>query len=129
MINLRAISLAKEFLATLTESQRSSDKKLTYQKVFLVLKFFETPDNVLLEGMKLLGNSDQTRRYFKSLAKLVHPDKNGHPLAKTAFQKLSNATELALNSMSAYDHFKMDARMNAASSRTDLGAAAPNATF
>ena len=129
MINMRASILAKEYLASLGETQILSEEKLSFQKVFLVLKFSETPENVLLEGMKLIGNSDQTRSYFKSLAKMVHPDKNGHPLAKTVFQKLSNATELALKSMSAYDPFKMDTRMNAANYGFDFGAAAPNASY
>ena len=48
--------------------------------------------------MKLIGDSEQTRGYFKKIAKLVHPDKNGHPLANTVFQKLSNATQLATSS-------------------------------
>jgi curved DNA-binding protein CbpA len=30
-------------------------------------------------------------QYFRRLAKLLHPDKNQHPLAKEAFQKLSEA--------------------------------------
>lgn len=51
----------------------------------MTLKFSETPDNVLVEGMKMQGNSDDTRKFFKNLAKQVHPDKNGHPLAKSVF--------------------------------------------
>jgi curved DNA-binding protein CbpA len=34
---------------------------------------------------------DQAISYFRKLAKLLHPDKNQHPLAKEAFQKLSEA--------------------------------------
>jgi curved DNA-binding protein CbpA len=30
-------------------------------------------------------------QYFRRLALLLHPDKNLHPLAKEAFQKLSEA--------------------------------------
>ena len=87
-INLRASALAREFIATLNETEKADDK-LSYQKVYLTLKFSETPDSILVEGMKLRGNSDETRRYFKNLAKMVHPDKNGHPLAKSVFQKPS----------------------------------------
>jgi len=83
-INQHANSLAKQFIAGLSSGERANEK-LSFQKVFLVLKFNATPDDVLLEGMKLMGDSDQTRSYFKKLAKLVHPDKNGHALASHVF--------------------------------------------
>ena len=51
----------------------------------MVFKFNETPDDVVLQGMMLMGDSEQTRSYFKKIAKLVHPDKNGHPLANQVF--------------------------------------------
>lgn len=56
-INLRAKSLSKDFLASLPESARN-DEKLSFQKVFLVFKFSETPDELLLAGMKLMGDSE-----------------------------------------------------------------------
>jgi curved DNA-binding protein CbpA len=36
---------------------------------------------------------DQAIQYFRKLAKLLHPDKNQHPLAKEAFQKLHEASQ------------------------------------
>jgi curved DNA-binding protein CbpA len=36
---------------------------------------------------------EQAIQYFRRLAKLLHPDKNQHPLAKEAFQKLSEAAQ------------------------------------
>ena len=36
---------------------------------------------------------DQAIQYFRRLAKLLHPDKNQHPLAKEAFQKLAEAAQ------------------------------------
>mmetsp|Transcript_25862 Transcript_25862/g.34601 ORF Transcript_25862/g.34601 Transcript_25862/m.34601 type:complete len:312 (+) Transcript_25862:1034-1969(+) len=90
-INRRASALAKAFLSSLNAAERQNDK-LSFQKVFLALKLSETPNEMLLEGLKLMGDSEQTRSYFKKLAKLVHPDKNGHPLAHQSFQKLSDAT-------------------------------------
>ena len=117
-IKLRAATLAKEFLGGLSQTERADDK-LSFKKVFLTMKFNETPDNVLVEGMKLQGNCDEIRKYFRNLAKLLHPDKNGHPLAKTVFQKLANATDLALTSMSTA--FELNTRMSA---RTD-----PPSTF
>lgn len=61
----------------------------------------------------MMGDSDNTRSYFKKLAKMVHPDKNGHTLAKTSFQKLQEASKAATLSfsngsgkpMSAYEHW------------------------
>ncbi len=44
---------------------------------------------------------DQATQYFRRLAKLLHPDKNQHSLAKEAFQKLSEALQ-AVNSKSGY---------------------------
>lgn len=44
---------------------------------------------------------DQANQYFRRLAKLLHPDKNQHPLAKEAFQKLSQAIQ-AVNSCAGY---------------------------
>ena len=64
----------------------------------MVLKFSETPDDVVLKGMKLMGDSEQTRSYYKKLALLVHPDKNGHHLSGEVFKKISNATQLAQKS-------------------------------
>lgn len=45
-----------------------------------------------------MGDSENTRGYFKKIALLLHPDKNAHPLANAIFQKLSNATQLAKKS-------------------------------
>ena len=56
-INLRAQTMAKKYLAGLSETERL-DSKLSHQKVFLVLKFSETPDEVLLQGMRLMGDSE-----------------------------------------------------------------------
>jgi DnaJ-class molecular chaperone len=36
---------------------------------------------------------DQAMQYFRKLAKLLHPDKNHHHLAKDAFQKLHQALQ------------------------------------
>jgi len=40
-----------------------------------------------------MGHTERARSYFKSLAKQLHPDKNGHPMAKEAFQKLNMALD------------------------------------
>ena len=91
------MNLSKEYLASLSESGRN-DEKLSSQKMFLIYKFNETSDEVLLQSLKLMGDSENTRGYFKKIALLLHPDKNAHPLANAIFQKLSNATQLAKKS-------------------------------
>lgn len=54
----------------------------------MALKLNETPFEMLLSGLKMMGDTENTRSYFKKFARMVHPDKNGHTLAKTSFQKL-----------------------------------------
>lgn len=40
--------------------------------------------------------------YFRKLAKLLHPDKNNHPMAKEAFQKFSEAVQVVSSSPSSH---------------------------
>ncbi len=40
--------------------------------------------------------------YFRRLAKLLHPDKNHHPMAKEAFQKFSEAVQVVSSSPSSH---------------------------
>ena len=123
-INSKANTMAKNFLANLSEAERT-DEKLSFQKVFLAFKISETPENVLLEGLKLMGNSEQTKSYFKKLARLLHPDKNGHPLANQVFQKLQNATQLTLSSFTEQDNLRSKDNCRAHFGRS---AASTNAT-
>ena len=47
---------------------------------------------------------DQTlNQYFRRLARLLHPDKNQHPLSKEAFQKLSEAFQAVSNGSGKYN--------------------------
>jgi DnaJ-class molecular chaperone len=36
---------------------------------------------------------DEVKKYFRTVAKLLHPDKNCHPKAKEVFQKIHAAVE------------------------------------
>lgn len=45
------------------------------------------------EAIDAMGDRSQARSYFKNIARLIHPDKNRHPLANEAFQKVSMALE------------------------------------
>jgi curved DNA-binding protein CbpA len=39
---------------------------------------------LIVEGMQS-KTLDEQRKFYKSIAKQLHPDKNSHPLAKEAF--------------------------------------------
>jgi len=84
------MGLTKEFMAA-----GNRDLKLTEDKVFLIYKFDETPESMILQAIETMGDKDQARAYFKGIARFVHPDKNGHPLANSVFQKISNALALS----------------------------------
>ena len=67
-------------------------------KVYLVYKFLNTPIDILQEGLFQMLERQEANAYFKKLAKQLHPDKNAHPLAKEAFQKLSTALTVVKSS-------------------------------
>lgn len=46
-----------------------------------------TPEELIHKGMKTMSES-QLNQFFRKLAKQLHPDKNNHPLAKEAFQRV-----------------------------------------
>jgi len=64
----------------------------SFDQVFLVYKFCSTPQDHLNRGL-MLKPRDLAKKYFKQVVVLLHPDKNHHPLAKEAFQKLKSAFE------------------------------------
>ena len=45
------------------------------------------------EAIEAMGDRNQARSYFKSIARMIHPDKNAHPLASQAFLKVQSALE------------------------------------
>ena len=57
---------------------------LTFDQVFLIYKFIETPLLTLQEGLSTKSEED-VKRYYRSIARQLHPDKNCHPRAKEAF--------------------------------------------
>lgn len=77
--------------------QYISESQLTdadFEKTYLVYKFVETPIQAMQVGLKEMMDSEVAKSYFKKLAKKLHPDKNNHPMAKDAFQKLNMAVDL-----------------------------------
>lgn len=57
--------------------------------IFQVYKTIYMPSEILQASFQSLGES--LNSCFRKMAILVHPDKNSHPLANQAFQKLSQA--------------------------------------
>lgn len=83
-INTRSKELTMEFLQAHREFEDQSDQ------VFLVYKFLNTPETVIRKGIE--GKDDRTaKRYYRKIVMHLHPDKNRHPMAKEAFQKLQQA--------------------------------------
>ncbi len=74
--------------------QHQSGIKCTFEQVYLVYKFLETPMNLMLQGME---EKSDAKKYYRSIVKQLHPDKNAHPQAKEAFQKLQKAVEIMGN--------------------------------
>lgn len=46
--------------------------------------------DLIQEGLQN-KNREEAKRFYKSIAKQIHPDKNSHPMAKEAFQKILKA--------------------------------------
>ena len=88
-INEKAKKLTREFL-----SQQSTldGIGLTFEQAFLIYKFHSTPLHSLIIGFQ--GKEpDQVKKFFRTVAVKLHPDKNKHPLAKEVFQKLKAAVD------------------------------------
>lgn len=81
-----------------TQSERCEEQsfeqylaeELEMSKVVETYKILIFPDQTFKDYFRSLG-LDLLRREFRRLAVLVHPDKNQHPHAKVAFQKLYNS--------------------------------------
>ena len=80
-INQTAETLAQQFMQGHEEDYPSVSK----DQAFLVYKFLNTSQEMLVAGMTQLQPAQLTQ-FFRKLAKQLHPDKNGHPQAKDAFQ-------------------------------------------
>lgn len=74
---MKTAAAAEETMATTTN--------LTEKKVFLIYKFDQTPEAMIRLAIETMGDRDQARAYFKGVAKMIHPDKNSHPLANQTF--------------------------------------------
>jgi hypothetical protein len=71
---------------------------LTFDQCFLAYKFAQTSADVILAGMQNLAQSQSINAltaFYRKLALQLHPDKNCHPIAKEAFQAVTEAFERA----------------------------------
>lgn len=67
--------------------ERPEGESIELEKITETYKLLIVPDNTLEGLLKGLGK-EAARKEFRRVAMLVHPDKNSHPNAKIAFQKL-----------------------------------------
>jgi len=68
---------------------------MSYQQILQVYKILIMPEEILQNYMFSLGG-DTLKSEFRRIAKIIHPDKNKHPQAGTAFQKVYKVYEVAL---------------------------------
>ena len=61
------------------------NSSVSKDQAFLVYKFLNTPEEMLVAGMTQM-QPVQLTQFYRKLAKQLHPDKNRHPQAKEAFQ-------------------------------------------
>lgn len=94
-IDFEIETLAKKYTVEFM-SQKDFTGNVTYQQSLQVYKIVIMPDEILQSYMFNL-NSDTLRSEFRRMAKIIHPDKNKHPQAASAFQKVYRVYEAALS--------------------------------
>ena len=62
-----------------------------FERVYLTYKFEFSPAEVIRQGLLKLQSHESMTRFYRELAKKIHPDKNDHPLANQVFQKISQS--------------------------------------
>jgi hypothetical protein len=94
-IDFETESLAKKYTIQFM-SQKDFSGDISYQQILQVYKILIMPEQVLQTYMFNL-NGDALRAEFRRMAKIIHPDKNKHPQAGNAFQKVYKVYEVALS--------------------------------
>lgn len=87
--------LAKKYTISFM-SQKEFTGQCNYQQILQVYKILIMPEEVFQSYMFTL-NADTLRSEFRRIAKIIHPDKNKHPQAGNAFQKIYKVYEIALS--------------------------------
>jgi len=88
-------SLAKKYTLEFM-SRKEFGGDMTYQQILQVYKISIMPEEVLQTYMFNL-NIETLKAEFRRMAKVIHPDKNKHPQAGNAFQKIYKVYEVALS--------------------------------
>jgi len=94
-IDYETENLAKKYTIHFM-SQKEFTGEINYQQILQVYKIMIMPEEILQTYMFNL-NADTLRSEFRRMAKIIHPDKNKHPQAGNAFQKIYKVYEIALN--------------------------------
>lgn len=89
-IEKMAQKYSREFM-----SRKEFTGDVTYQQILQVYKILIMPEDVLQSYMFNL-NAEMLKQEFRRFAKIIHPDKNKHPQAGPAFQKIYKVYEAAL---------------------------------
>ena len=88
-------------------SRKEFAGELSYQQILQVYKILIMPEEILQNYMYTLIltnltndrfslSADMLKAEFRRIAKIIHPDKNKHPQAGNAFQKVYKVYEVAL---------------------------------
>eukprot|EP01016_Furgasonia_blochmanni_P053703 TRINITY_DN872_c0_g1_i4.p1 TRINITY_DN872_c0_g1~~TRINITY_DN872_c0_g1_i4.p1 ORF type:complete len:626 (+),score=136.58 TRINITY_DN872_c0_g1_i4:65-1942(+) len=86
--------LAKKFTLDFM-SNKAYDGSVSYQQIFEVYKFLLIPEDVM-KNYFLHLEVEEVKSEYRKLAKALHPDKNKHPEAGIAFQKIHGLYAMAL---------------------------------
>ena len=91
--------MTKEYMRTLPAETLANEEKecRIREQTYYVYKFVNSPIEMLASGMSQMDPNSLTQ-FYRKLAKQLHPDKNDHPQAKEAFQRVQEAIESAKKS-------------------------------
>jgi hypothetical protein len=87
-VNRKAQNEAEEFMRKLGNCAEN----LQMEQAYLVYKFLFISEELMVKGLMGMPQPRQSQ-WFRSVAKCLHPDKNRHPEAKAAFQRVQSAME------------------------------------
>jgi len=87
-------TLAKKYTSEFMSSKEFCGQ-CEYQQILKVYKILIMPEEILKNYMSILTH-EALKGEFRRLAKLIHPDKNKHPKAGLAFQKIHKIYEAAI---------------------------------